>query len=194
MTAMRGAIFGEEATLKFIRPDYGLFALLVVSVVFSFLLPRCNRPGPIGLTVNDLAKTLKPDDRAKTVVAGDRVVSVSRMPGTPEVSGRVRYLPPEGRTEITVKENGEVLVNVRNKGFCFRPGIGVASFGGNFSPVLDVGLAYWNRYGAVVGTGLERSTFQRPYAGVKFQVIRNTGVFVGYSIAKDIVAGVRLTF
>lgn len=175
-------------------PKLEYLFILAVAVLFVILLPRCNKPGPGGLTVDDLAKTLAPDDKAKTVITGDTVVSVSRRPGTKEVEGKERYLPIEGKTEITVKENGEVTVNVRNKGFCFRPAIGYASFGGNFSPVFDVGLAYWNRYGAVVGTGIERGTFARPYAGVKYQIIRNTGVFVGYSIAKDIVAGVRLTF
>lgn len=183
-----------KLTIQTPKPVYVLGLLLVV--LLCLLLPYCGKPDPIlpGVpTVEDVIKDMKPDDKVKVVVGPTAVVEVRRdKNGKPE--GKSRYIPPEGEVDVTVKENGEVIVRAKIKGFTLRPGVGVGSFNGRLAPVLDVKFAYWGRVGGVVGTGLSSTTILRPYGAVTYQVWNNTALFLGYSVASDVVAGVRLSF
>lgn len=184
----------KRLTTQTLRLQYILG--LLFALLLGVMLPYCHRPDPAlpGVpTVDDVIKELKPDDRVMVVVGPTAVVEVRRgKDGKP--SGKSRYVPPEGKTDVTIKESGEVVVHVKTKGLTFRPGIGAAAFNGRLAPVLDLKLAYWGRFGGIVGTGLSGPTILRPYGAVSYQVYNNTALFLGCSVASDVVAGIRLAF
>jgi hypothetical protein len=165
---------------------------IAVLVGVVFLVSRCGRvtthiPGTP--TVISVTKELRPEDKSKVVVGNGSVVVVDHTHGT------VVLVPPDGRVETTIKKDGTVVTRVKNKGLTAHPGIGVAVFGGHgASPVLDCRVAYWNRAGLTVGLGLKRETVSRPYLAATYQVYSNTHLFLGCSIAKDVVVGVRISF
>jgi len=165
--------------------------LLVLGVLV--LLPYCGHKIFDGqATIQAVKDSLKPDEDEKTVIKDNKAVTVTRK-GT-RVEGKLRYVPPEGTVTITKKKSGEVKVSVKNKGLSFSPGFGGASFGGRVAPVVDFKFAYFGRLGLTAGTGLSRREFANPYGAVSFHILRNTSVFLGYSIKKDVVLGLRVSF
>lgn len=181
---------------KIQTPRPTLILGLLLAILLCMLLPYCGRPDPLLVgnpTVENVAKSLKEDEKAKTVIGRSGIVSVSRDKNG-SVKGKARYLPPEGSVSVTVKNTGEVVVNVKSKGFTFRPGVGAATFGGDLAPVVDVKFAYSGRLGLSTGTGLTKQTVARPYVALTYQIHNNTALFLGCSVKKDIVAGLRLSF
>ncbi len=56
------------------------------------------------------------------------------------------FLPAEGRVEIKETPQDKAEINVKNKGFTFKP-FAAAAYGGGASFALGARLFYYNRYG-----------------------------------------------
>ena len=70
------------------------------------------------------------------------------------------FVPPEGGIDIRFTNTTEgAKVTVIDKGFTFRPGIGVV-YSGNFYPELDFKLIFFKQYSLKVG-----ATFREDYTG-----------------------------
>lgn len=162
-----------------------VFLALLAAVIFA---GRCSEREHVDQSPS--RATLKADETAKVVVEASKVGRATRQPDGTVRSTR-RFVPPEGKTVVTVKTDGKVEVFVRTRGWCLAPGIGGAYHGGKAAGVIDVKWGYWGRVGGVTGF-----TFPKfdAYIGPSFQVYRNTSLFVGYSLRQMIVAGFRLSF
>lgn len=137
---------------------------------------------------------LAPNETAKVVIETGAVGEARRA-----VSGVVRvkrsYVPPEGRTEVVVKTGGEVEVRSKVKGFCFRPGMGIALVDGDKTVgILDIKFAYFGRLGLVAGFGLKKGYISPPYIGSSWTIYSNSALFVGVNLKHQYVLGLRLTF
>lgn len=143
--------------------------------------------------IEQIRKELGQDEKAVTVIKRNRVYHVSKSSGTPAT---VIYAPPEGSVSVVEKENGTTVIKVKNKGFCFRPGMGVMLFQERTSPVGDLKFAYMNRWGAVGGFYLNRQSGFRGYVGASYLVTKygNTSAVVGMDNKLNLGIGVRVSF
>jgi len=73
------------------------------------------------------------------------------------------YVPPEGGVRVrvdgpvvsgTTTGQPRVVIDIKNKGFTFKPGIGMV-YSSKIYPEFDIKFAYWNRYSVKVGTTLD---------------------------------------
>ena len=165
-------------------------------VAILALLTRCDRPDALLRGIPEphkVAESLKADEKAKIIVGRTGLVKAEKGKDGKVTAGD-KFVPQEGHSEITIKDSGEVVVRVKNKGFCFRPGVGISTSGDAVGVVADVKFAYWNRVGATMGTGLRRDTVGKPYVAVSYQIYNNTALFAGLNIKDEAVVGIRLSF
>lgn len=152
----------------------------------------------IGEKVGDLlipaqvSEKLEEGEKEKITIQKNRIKKLKRFGA---VSIRAdRYVPEEGTTTVTVKDDGEVVVKSKVIGLTIRPGVGSMFLEGSPVPVLDLKWCYAGRFGSTVGIGLTKKSLGNPYMAVSCQVYNNTAVFLGYSVKGNTVMGVRLSF
>lgn len=105
----------------------------------------------------------------------------------------VKYVPRDGNATVDTDEGGGVTVRVKNSGLSFRPGHGVAYYD-RVTSVVDVRLAYLGRFGAGVGTAINKDLWYYPYGYVNYTVYGTASVFVGLAANKTAVIGLRAEF
>ena len=105
------------------------------------------------------------------------------------------YVPDEGQAVVDVKKAGKPVVTVTNKGLTHKFGAEIF-----FADRLRVGgdceLAYWNRFGVLVGVGVASSPLLVGHISGSYQLdqlhLNNTSLFVGYSTARVVTFGVSV--
>jgi hypothetical protein len=117
--------------------------------------------------------------KSKTVIYKDKIIQQIKYQD--RIITVIKYLPPEGQAIITVDNNNQTTLTVKQKGFCIYP-----AFQGIASKTLQIGLgvrlAYWNRYG--LGLGLSNEI--KPYLYIDRRIsdfipfMQNTAVGVSY--------------
>lgn len=156
---------------------YGFYTGLIVALILVIRFGGCRKDGkelpevPVasarisGSTLTIRSKPhikfgTKPNEANKPTPGlppQDSSNGVGLAPEEPESQEYLedeQFIPIEGSIEVFIKD-GELETVVKDKGFCFRPGLqGVVPFGlGNARPGLgfDIKLAYYRRYGLSVG-------------------------------------------
>ena len=81
-------------------------------------------------------------------IKDNQIISLKR--DKDKVKTEIIYLPPEGNIKITLDDNDKQNIFINNKGWTFRPNIGLTA-GNNFYPTLGARVLYWNRFGAGIG-------------------------------------------
>jgi hypothetical protein len=149
------------------------------------------------LNVNKIDKltienaTLSEDLKSKTTIYKDKVIYQTRI--KEKVVTQIKYLPPEGQATITVDNNNQTTLTVKEKGFCIYP-----AFQGIASKTLQIGLgvrlAYWDRYG--LGLGLSNEI--KPYLYIDRRIsdfipfCQNTSVGISYDGGVGLIVSVFL--
>lgn len=135
--------------------------------------------------------TLSEDLKSKTAIYKDKVIYQTRI--KEKVVTQIKYLPPEGQATITVDNNNQTILTVKQKGFCIYPAIqGIASK--TLQIGLGVRLAYWNRYG--LGLGLSNEI--KPYLYIDRRIsdfipfCQNTSVGISYDGGVGLIVSVFL--
>lgn len=114
-------------------------------------------------TIDDLKKKLKFDNNDLAVLRFEngRLIALTRnKPGSTVSNESVPYIPPEGhatgRLTVTNTITGDVKVEItiKDKGFTFKPGIGVL-YSGKIMPEIDIKWVYWKRWSIKTGATLE---------------------------------------
>ena len=149
------------------------------------------------LNVNKIDKltienaTLSEDLKSKTTIYKDKIIYQTRI--KEKVVTHIKYLPPEGQATITVDNNNQTILTVKEKGFCIYPAIqGIASK--TLQIGLGVRLAYWNRYG--LGLGLSNEI--KPYLYIDRRIsdfipfFQNTSVGISYDGGVGLIVSVFL--
>ncbi len=155
------------------------------------------RPPAAVLTERAATLAETPGAVAAVVVERGRVAVASKRPDG-MAKAESRYVPPEGRAEVVVKKDGAVSLRVKDKGFCFSPGLyGGGSFGARgLRPAFGLGakLVFWGRFGLDAGVVGPAPV---GFAGISYIPdwrLRNTSVWVGASTAQQIVGGFAVRF
>jgi hypothetical protein len=134
---------------------------------------------------------LKPDEKGRLTVEGNKV-TITTDKGTKEING-VRH------TDVTLKKDGSVVLNVREKGFMFEPGLSASITDNGPRAGVDVGFAYWRRLDLIIGVAFNNKLVDtRGYLAVGYtpsvKWLSNTDFFVGITTSKAPIGGVRLRF
>ncbi|MBI4369146.1 MAG: hypothetical protein HY547_02835 [Elusimicrobia bacterium] len=95
---------------------------------------------------------LPPGIKQTITIYKDRVVTKWRD-GRTKIVYQDRYLPPEGRVEIAIKDDkpdtpSEIFI--KDRGFTRRIGGGFV-YTGEPLPLIDLKCAYWRRYSLMIG-------------------------------------------
>lgn len=138
-----------------------------------------------------LAKPLGPEDQLHISYGRDRIVVQTRT------ETKTAYVPPSGRTDVTVRNDGTVSVNIKNKGLTLEPG-----FGGMLSDqsyfVVDAQVLYWNRFSAGPGIGITPHARVVGLANAAYRLdqlrLPNTSLFVAVTHEKNVGVGIRVRF
>ena len=154
------------------------------------------------------APVLKENEKQKIIVDTNKreVRVVKRVPigkGKDGKEGSTEVVKvTEGARKIVVTErtDGTIEVVALNKGFCFEPGLALY-YSDKVRMGLDVQVAYWKRWGVLLGAGVnvgDEPRTVRLHVGVNYALplnfIDNTTVFLGVDHKKDAVVGLRLRF
>ena len=103
-------------------------------------------------------QTLPPDTKQVVTVYRDRVVTRTQaLPG--KIEYRDRYFPPEGQLDIVTKDDQKPVtpeVAIKDHGFTLRLGGGYA-YSERLLLQADAKVAYWGRYGLLIGVNREFS-------------------------------------
>lgn len=95
------------------------------------------------------------NDLAAFKIQGNRVIYLTRtVPGGPLGGGTAPYVPPEGYALIKIDDKGKPTLTIKNKGFTFKPGIGIL-YSGKLIPEIDFKFVYWTRWSLKSGINLE---------------------------------------
>lgn len=131
------------------------------------------------------------DDEYVRVDVADRVVQVTSHAGS-----STKYVPSSGRSTVTVKDDGTIDVETKNKGLSLEAGMGVG-YDAIPRATLDVQIGYWNRVGAHVGLGFGHGhPFVVPFVSASYRLdrlrLQNSSVFVGMTLRKEPIFGLRV--
>lgn len=150
----------------------------------------------LGLWLRSCVKSPKPvitaplpDTDVLRVGVKDRVITVQTDSGED-----TQYVPDSGNVLVSVDKQGDVTINVKNKGLSFVPVFGI-NVNEKLDAAIGLQLAYWNRfelYGGVLAPHL--AGFVAGGYRLDQLKLRNTSVYVSYSTTKDVGMGVLLRF
>jgi hypothetical protein len=165
---------------------------LVTVILAAVFLNKCSTKGNVTL----------PAGPATVKVVGNVVDVIgisSPQPGQRATAStkQIRYLPPEGRVELSLSEDKRVTsVRVVGSGFCFRPGL-ILTCVTPYEPALglDIRFAFANHYtasGGLLYRVVSKSVVG--YLGVGYTFYRSTSVVAVVTADKQIGAGLRLSF
>ena len=127
-------------------------AIILLALLLALMFWRFNRERGRAQELAAKVEGLPPDTKQVVTVYRNRIVTKWRD-GATKVEYNDRYLPPEGKVEVIIKEGEpekppEVLV--KDRGLTARLGGGVV-YAGKVLPLVDVKLAFWRRYSLTVG-------------------------------------------
>jgi len=103
-----------------------------------------------------------------------------------KVITKIKYLPIEGSAELTIDNNDNVDVVVKNKGFCVKPLISLF-YDNKLQFGAGIRFFYWNRWG--LGTGVSQEF--KPYLNVDRRmndILPFDNVSLGICGGKDILS------
>lgn len=177
-------------------------AVLIVVYIGSEYVQRKNLEQQI-IT----APILKETENQKIIVDTNKkkVTVVKRGPigkGKDGKSGTEVTKVTEGARKVVITEDrdGTIRVVALNKGFCFEPGLALY-YSDSARLGLDVQLAYYKRWGVLLGAGVnmgEEPRTIRAHVAVNYALplsfMDNTSMFLGMDHKKEVVAGARLRF
>ena len=107
------------------------------------------------------------------------------------------YVPTAGRASVTVRTDGTVSVDIKNKGLTFEPGLGVMLSDRAYFTV-DAQVLYWNRFSAGVGLGITNGPRATGFISGAYRLdqlkLPNTSVYVAVTHDKKVGAGIRVRF
>jgi hypothetical protein len=160
--------------------------VLGVGLFIYLLYPYFNQPVVVP-PVTD-TRPLQPNEKERVVIRKGQVTKVTKE------GVKTIYVPPQGKTEITIDKRGEVTVNTKTHGFCREFGL---LLGYSRKPVgaIDCKFAFWNRLGLSAGLGatVESRPLILGFGGITY-TFSNTSLFVGINTSKDLIVGVRVGF
>lgn len=159
----------------------GVLALAALLVLF-LLLRGCKKPQSV------IDTPLKSED-VLHVGLEHGIISVQTDKETTS-----KYVPSDGRVDVTVDKKGVVTLDVKDKGLSFRPVIG-PFISNRLSLAAGAQLAYWNRtelYGGV------KYPVLAAFAAAGYRLdqlhLSNTSIYVAYTTSKELGAGLFLRF
>jgi hypothetical protein len=130
------------------RPKDAL--VIALAVVLAFLAWRLGVERRRSRELAAKLEGLPPGTQQLVTVYRDRVVTKWRE-GPSRIEYRERYLPPEGKLDLVIKDGKpEAEVVIKDRGFTRRWGAGVV-YAGEALPVIDLKWAYWRRYSLTMG-------------------------------------------
>jgi len=93
----------------------------------------------------------------------------------------IKYIPAEGKVTVNETKDGKSEIKIKNYGLTLRPGVG-AYYSGSMVGLLDVKLAFWDRYSLGVGSSLDSPVLwtSRHVDDLTFGVAQNAEFSVGY--------------
>ncbi len=136
---------------------------------------------------------LKADESLRVNVKRDQIKIIRR--NMPDINTSTRNV------EISVKEDGRVVVKERKWGFTFEPGIGfVICDRAGFA--MNVQVLYVRQWGLDLGCaylpGRPVAEAFKPYGAISyalpFRYTRNTSLFMGVTVQKDPIVGIKVRF
>lgn len=171
-------------------------ALLALLVIAILQIRACGRPSPV--VVRNTPATLSPElpDNAQLEVnvTHSRVIDVKSRVGN-VVNERSEYVPQDGKAQVTLLNSGQTVINVKNKGFSFVPGMGV-QLTDRPRIAADFQVFYWNRWEAYIG-----GAFPAPvgHIGIGYRLdqikyLANTSLCVVYTTRRNVGAELRVRF
>lgn len=153
-------------------------------------LRECRKP--------DVVQVRKP-----IILKADETLRVSVRRNEIQIARRDRpdVLTDTRRVDISVKDDGRVVITERKYGFTFEPGFGFAVTD-KAGIALNVQVAYYKSFGLDLGAAyLPRERLEqafRPYVaisyGLPFRLTQNTSVFAGVTVQKDPIVGIKVRF
>ena len=138
--------------------------------------------------------TLKVNEKEKVIINNQtHTVTVVTPTGTKVTEG-------SRHTVVTITKDNEIQVYSPQSGFIFEPGI--TQFHSDYFRVgVDVQWYYFRRWGLLTGGGIDVNHTSRTFDfyqavgyTLPFETFSNTTLFVGYSMNRQVVPGVRLKF
>jgi hypothetical protein len=136
--------------------------------------------------------TLEEGEETRVTVAHN-VVTATTKQGTIK-----KYLPSAGSATVSVKEDGVVTLETKNKGASLQLGGGIG-YDNQPRITLDLQTLYWNRLGGHLGLGFGRvQPIVVPFVAASYRLdqlrLDNSSVMVGITLNKDPFVGVRWEF
>jgi len=171
-------------------------ALLVLLLIAIFQIRSCMRPSTVVVKNNPalMSQELPDNAQLEVNVTHSRVIEVKSRVGN-DVHERSEYVPQDGKAQVTLLTNGQTVINVKNKGFSFVPGMGV-QFTDRPRIAGDVQVFYWNRWEAYIG-----GAFPVPVAHIglgyrldQIKYLANTSLCVVYTTRRNVGAELRVRF
>lgn len=179
-----------------------VFIIGVILAALAFGLSKCiesqrDRKEAI------ISTELKEGEHAKVIINSNTktITTVSKRNGSSN-SKETKVIKKEGLryASITVDDTGNVTVTAPTHGFVAEPGF-TLFVSDKPRMGIDCQLYYWKRWGVGFGTGINIGdeprtidAFGAVYYNFPFEIISNTSIFVGYSIRKQPVVGLRIKF
>ena len=154
------------------------------------------------------APVLKENEKQKIIIDTNKrtVTTVKRGPigkGKDKKDGNTQVVKrTDGARKVVITENqdGSIRVDTINRGFVFEPGLALY-FSDQARLGLDVQVAYYKRWGVLLGAGVnmgDEPRTVRAHVGVNYALplsfIDNTTVFAGIDHRKDAAVGLRIRF
>lgn len=168
---------------------------VIVIIIILLMLFLFKKESPVTIPGDKSPITLQEGEKEVIGVVNDKITIVRR-----ESDGKVtqvtKYIPPDGGAKITVNEDGEVEVYVKNKGFTFSPGLGVY-YGHDIRIALGSDLVYYNRHTLAVGVGFGKPVIAVPYVAWGYTPDwrwANTALTLGYEFGHSILGGIKVRF
>lgn len=172
--------------------------LIILLFAVNYALDHKINLGFLGKVATDEKTRLKIEEGevANAVIyMDDRIIVIQKAGEKPKQYTGVK------RAKITKFDDGEIEVNVKNKGLGLEPGFTVA-VGDGLRLGLDVEYAYWKRWGLLGGVTVpvtRRSLNEvRGHLGVSYDIpnrwLSSTSVWGGLDTSKTPLLGLRTKF
>lgn len=126
------------------------YLIIILAVIIAIFYAYTKIQLKINQKQQDKIETLDENLQRVCTIADNLMIEKFRN-SQGKVEVRRTYLPPEGKTTVTVTNKGDVTIKVKRVGFCFKPGIGLVW---NKHPLmLSTKIAYASRLGLIVNGG-----------------------------------------
>ena len=164
----------------------GAIITVLIAVVF-FVNGLVNKPE----FPADITKPLAAEEKLRVSYTDSHIVVQSR------VGDQMSYVPDEGYASVSISDNNQPVINVKSKGICAKPGMGI-SVSDHLYITGDLKVAYWNRFGlhGALGVSLHREIMGAGLLSYQLDQIKlsNTAIYIGYTSRSDMAFGFRVRF